>query len=1004
LAAAGCTVVGLVSAPGQAAAGPSGRATPFATAACALGPSGAIQHVVYVQFDNTHLRRDNPDVPSDLEQIPALKNFMTSNGTLDANDHTVLISHTAGGIVSALTGLYPDRNGITVSNSYGVFHPDGSPDASNGAAGATSAFSYWTDPSTVDDTNDNLITDGQKNTPAPWVPYTRAGCDVGAFSIANMELENTKTTPAGDITKVYGTGSPEWNFAGDGSIAGGKKVTDFEGIAIHCAQTSTVCSDAHGGKPDVLPDEPGGYAGFQGLFGAAYANQVVDQPGGFQSSTQDADGAAHGFNDLAPAVNDVFDFSHTPGPATCTLAPDPTPCPAAQPVGSGGINGFPNNFNPSAAQTLGYVAAMQESGIPVTMAYIRDAHDNFDKTGACPNNSNANGPGSACYVQQLAEENQAFEAFFNRLADDGITKDNSLFVFTVDEGDHYAGGPPTNAGQCDGVTVPCTYGAGTTGPNTTGEITTNLPNLIQTESGDTTPFFFHFDDAPTVYVPNSPNGPPAPTDPKVRNLEREMAAATVTNPRTGNVDPVMQHIADQAAQKILHMQNADPLRTPSFTLFGNADYFFQGSCGPGSNSTQAGCPIVGNGFAWNHGDDNPEIASTWLGMVGPGVQNLGQTSAFWTDHTDVRPTMLKLLGLQDDYEDDGDVIAQMLTSDALSPGINANLTNYTELVGALKQLNAPFGTFGHDSEIVSTTAVQSTRTSAYVGYDTQLDGCRVQRDVIADEIQALLNAAAFGSGTISDADATALITQADRLISAMHTLSQTTVAPSTPVCPADKTPPAVAVTSPAQPFQLDPTIETQYSATDSESSVASYDVRYRVAAWNGGFGAYHRPPAWQHTTATDQALGGSPGQDYCFSVRARDLFGNTSGWSADRCTALPLDDRSLSTTTSGWTRTTSGSAYLGTLTRTGKNGAELRRTGAQLDRLALVVTECPNCGNVTIYLNGAAWRTVHTNAATTRTQVLVTLPRFSQRNAAIVLKDVSSGKNVIVDGLGISRT
>jgi len=34
----------------------------------------------------------------------------------------------------------------------------------------------------VDAVNDpltNMITDGQKNTPAPWVPFTRAGCNVG---------------------------------------------------------------------------------------------------------------------------------------------------------------------------------------------------------------------------------------------------------------------------------------------------------------------------------------------------------------------------------------------------------------------------------------------------------------------------------------------------------------------------------------------------------------------------------------------------------------------------------------------------------------------------------------------------------------------------------------------------------------------------------------------------------------------------------------------------------
>ena len=58
-------------------------------------PNGNIKHVIYIQFDNTHFRRDNPNVPSDLEQMPHLLNFIENNGTLLTNDHTALISHTA---------------------------------------------------------------------------------------------------------------------------------------------------------------------------------------------------------------------------------------------------------------------------------------------------------------------------------------------------------------------------------------------------------------------------------------------------------------------------------------------------------------------------------------------------------------------------------------------------------------------------------------------------------------------------------------------------------------------------------------------------------------------------------------------------------------------------------------------------------------------------------------------------------------------------------------------
>lgn len=75
-------------------------------AECSLNSAGSrIQHVIYIQFDNVHFTRDNPNVPSDLEQMPNLLNFIRHNGTLLANHHTPLISHTADDIVTALTGV-----------------------------------------------------------------------------------------------------------------------------------------------------------------------------------------------------------------------------------------------------------------------------------------------------------------------------------------------------------------------------------------------------------------------------------------------------------------------------------------------------------------------------------------------------------------------------------------------------------------------------------------------------------------------------------------------------------------------------------------------------------------------------------------------------------------------------------------------------------------------------------------------------------------------------------
>src|SRR3989475_7714242 len=104
----------------------SASAVRAAASSCQLDSAkGDIKHVIYIQFDNTHFRRDNANVASDLEQMPHLLNFIRSNGTLDTNDHTALISHTATGILTSLTGVYPDRMGQPVSNSFRYFTPAG---------------------------------------------------------------------------------------------------------------------------------------------------------------------------------------------------------------------------------------------------------------------------------------------------------------------------------------------------------------------------------------------------------------------------------------------------------------------------------------------------------------------------------------------------------------------------------------------------------------------------------------------------------------------------------------------------------------------------------------------------------------------------------------------------------------------------------------------------------------------------------------------------------------
>jgi hypothetical protein len=662
-----------------------------AASSCNLG--NGVQHVINVVFDNTHFTRDNPNVPSDLQQMPALLNFLTGNGALLTNEHTPLIAHTATDILTALTGTYGDNMGVPISNSFRYYLPNG-----NSSTGVS--FAYWSSPlfdptgAAGTDTTTNMLTAQGKNAPAPWVPFTRAGCDVGGVGTANIELENTSI----DIPTVFGAGSAQAveaaasAHAAPNTAAATLAQTDFVGIAVHCGSGGGICSGNTSSRPDLLPDEPGGYAGFQGLFGAKYVNPAIT---GGLPAVQDTNGAA---------ITDGF-----------------------------GQPGFPGFDSMMASNSLGYVAQMQEHGVPVTYAYISDGHQQHP--GTVPY-----GPGEAGYVAQLKSYNQAFATFFARLAQDGINRTNTLFTFTSDEGDHLIAGPPSPA-NCDGVNVPCTY-------SQIGEVAGNIKQLILNQTGITTPFTVHSDSAPNFYI----TGNPSQTSSTTRNLERAAGTVTAVNPYSGNTEVVDNFLADQAEMGLLHMITADPKRDATFTMFAKPDYFL---------STFPPTTAINPAFNWNHGDIGTEINTTWLGLVGPDVKNLGATGSLWTDHSDIRPTIMALTGLHDDYIHQGRPISQVMTE---------TRQDLNRLGDVYKQINAPVGQLSLDSVAFATKATLSNTSGdqTYIDADAQIAAWTSQRNALAAQMIALLDTTAPGYTNHNDRNVSNLISQGEQLLAEVH--------------------------------------------------------------------------------------------------------------------------------------------------------------------------------------------------------------------------------------------
>jgi hypothetical protein len=765
-----------------------------AASSCHLG--NGVKHVVEILFDNTHYNRDNPNVLSDLEQMPALKNFITDHGTLLSNMHTPLIAHTADDSLTGYTGLYGDRHGQGLTNTYETYLP-------NGSVVPKSSFAYWTSTYGVDQFpnmpySPDVPAAGSPpaTPPAPWVPFTRAGCNVGDVSTANMVLENTNP----DLANFFGANSPEvQQLNADSDSFKQQETNDYVGLGVHCAQGASFCGDAEAVKfgqnapsqtavTDSLPDEPGGYSGFQALFGSKYltpqlaaaansgGNRVVNGDSypvsDLQGNLTDLNGNTMRGNFKTPAVN-----AFTPG--------------------------FPG-FGPiSAPQTLAYTADMLETGVPVVYGYISDAHERKGQgptpQSGCTNPSTsstaAQGPADPCYKATLASYNAAFEKFFQRLADDGITPSNTVFMFSAEEGDHFAGAnvgrsvQPNCTGAPETIDYTCSYATGAQGP-AIGEQFVNIHGLLKNQLGNTTPFY-NEPQGNSIFI----TGNPGPTDPMTRQLERDFGNAQVFDSYDNATENLTQYEVDPTVEQLLHFVNADPNRTPSFTVWPKGDFFltsglndiagtstrppvFDG-CPAGTTAANAStnCVSISNGFAWDHGYYAPEIDNTWLGIVGPGVANKGvdgrsaadgpnsadgansnpqlvtpnDDPGTWGDETDLRPTLLALAGLKDDYVGDGRVLVEDLTN----PPDKSGQPKFRRLAVCYKQLNSSVGQFGTDLILADTAALKTGSSSDDSTYNSALDQIKSLgsvRDALATKIKGDLFDAEFNGTPIPGAN------------------------------------------------------------------------------------------------------------------------------------------------------------------------------------------------------------------------------------------------------------
>jgi hypothetical protein len=108
---------------------------------------------------------------------------------------------------------------------------------------------------------------------------------------------------------------------------------------------------------------------------------------------------------------------------------------------------------------------------------------------------------------------------------------------------------------------------------------------------------------------------------------------------------------------------------------------------------------------------------------------------------------------------------------ALPSGIRQRRENFVELAEIYKQLNAPLGELGRASLVYANRSITGT-DKVYARYLDKIGDITEERNRLADEIKAVLNAAAFHNDAVDEDSEDDLGRRARKLIDRVKELAE----------------------------------------------------------------------------------------------------------------------------------------------------------------------------------------------------------------------------------------
>ncbi len=188
------------------------------------------------------------------------------------------------------------------------------------------------------------------------------------------------------------------------------------------------------------------------------------------------------------------------------------------------------------------------------------------------------------------------------------------------------------------------------------------------------------------------------------------------------------------------------------------------------------------------------------------------------------------------------------------------------------------------------------------------------------------------------------------------------------------------------------------------SGIASTTISRGRFTWNGGGAGTTYVPLYSNTPNTSASFSAqSAGTTYCLRVTGEvdGATNATSGIGVTTCRALPLKASAFSVS-SGWTTYSPVGAYTTNVYRSTVRNATATRAQIAGRRLALIATTCSTCGTVDVLWNGSLLKRIDLVASVTTRNVPVPIVTWSApQTGTLTVKVTSSGKPVVVEGLGV---